>query len=52
MRVTDHQVVEGDGQQITLDLEAGLGSVRVETFDPDAQGIEHVDPDLQRELGY
>ena len=37
--VTDRQVAEGDGQRITLDLEAGVGNIRVETFDPDMEGF-------------
>jgi phage shock protein PspC (stress-responsive transcriptional regulator) len=41
MNVADHQVVEGDGQVIRLELEAGVGSVRVET----------IDPELEEELG-
>ena len=35
--VTDRQVVEGDGQEIRLDLDAGVGNIRVETFDPEME---------------
>ena len=40
--VTDHQVVEGNGRDITLDLEAGVGNIRVETVDREPE--EEVGP--------